>query len=248
MNNSAICVITINPNIEMVKFYNSFKKYDIFFIIDDLFFNTKELNEMYPNIQFIQIDNKTCNETGYIHSSYMPTSSLIFNEIIGWDRAIYFFCNIKTNYKNVWFFEDDLFIYNEETINVIDEKYTNADILCRDKNPESKPDEWQWFWPAIQVEFERPYFHSPICAVRMSQTMLSCIKKYIEKHKKMFFIEAMFPSIAHYYKLTYYTPKEFEKIVWRHDWQKEEILKSDFVHPIKDINKHDEYRIYLSLQ
>ena len=246
MSSYAICIITIRPNKEMVEFYNTFENYNVYFIIDDSSFETKTFVELYPKIQFIVIENKLCEQQGYKHSSYMPTSSLVFNKIIGWDKAIYFFCNMEKKYDNVWFLEDDVFIYREKTIKQLDEKYFQTDILCRDKTPESKPDEWQWFWPAIHIAFEKPYFQSTICVVRMSSVLLSYIKKYVEENKKMFFIEAMFPSLAHFYNLTYETPKEFEKIVWRRDWQVEEIRKLDFVHPIKDISKHSEFRKKLS--
>jgi len=49
----------------------------------------------------------------------MPYSSLIFNEIIAWDRALYYFSVINKNYENIWFLEDDVFIYGEETFQML---------------------------------------------------------------------------------------------------------------------------------
>jgi hypothetical protein len=241
-NKNAICVLTITPNIEFIEFYNNFKNYDIFFVIDDNNYNCEMLKKDYPSINFVQILNDECNEHGFKHSSYMPNSSLVFNEIISWDKALYFFSNINKNYEYVWFLEDDVFIYGEETIQNLDSKYLNSDILCRDKIPEPKENEWQWFWPAIHINFEKPYFQSSICAVRMSKLLLYYINKYIQINKKMFFIEAMFPTIAHKHNLRYDMPEEFSKIIWRNNWQQHDLNKVDFVHPIKNFNMHKEFR------
>lgn len=241
-NKSAICIVTIEPHIEFVEFYNAFNSYDIFFMIDNNNFDCDKLKTRYPRLNFIQLSNNECENAGFKHSSYMPHSSLVFNEIISWDKAVYYFTSLNKSYDYVWFLEDDVFIYGEETIQNIDNKYSNSDILCRDKNPESKPDEWQWFWPAIHINFERPYFHSPICAVRMSKKLLESIYDYISLNKKLFFIEAMFPTIAHKNNLIYDTPDEFKKIVWRCDWKQSDLNKCDFVHPIKNFEMHKKFR------
>jgi hypothetical protein len=240
---SAICIITIRPHIDFLEFYKDFKDYDVIFMIDDISYDTTVLQSAYPTIRFVQIPNEECNKHGFKYSSYMQNSSLVFNEIIAWDRALYYFTYINAMYDHVWFLEDDVFVYGEESFTHLDTKYKNSDILCRDKNHESKPDEWQWFWPAIHIQFERPYFHSPICAVRMSKRLLSHIRDYIDQHKRMVFIEAMFPTIAHRYNLIYDRPEEFQKLVWRNDWKQSDLTKLDFVHPIKDLSKHKIFRM-----
>jgi len=239
---SAICIICVRPHSDLVDFYNRFTNYKIFFLIDDYNFNCTYLRLRYPNVQFIQISNETCNKAGYKHSSYMPTSSLVFNEIIGWDKAVYYFSKIKTDFDFVWFFEDDVFIHGEPTVQNIDNKYPLSDIICKDKARESLPGEWAWFWPAITIHFDRPYFQSPICAVRMSALLIQHIRDYIDQHKKMCFIEAMFPSIAHHHNLLYDTPEEFQGIYWRHDWNPSEINQTGFFHPMKDIMEQNKYR------
>jgi hypothetical protein len=245
-NTKAICILTITPNIEFIEFYNSFKNYDVFFIVDDNSYDCEILKQKYPLLNFIQLSNEECDKNGFKHSSYMPNSSLVFNEIISWDRALYFFSNINTTYEFVWFLEDDVFIYGEETVQNLDNKYFNSDLLCKDKIPEPKENEWQWFWPAININFERPYFQSPICAVRMSKLLLHYINDYIQQTKKMFFIEAMFPTIAHKYNLIYDMPQEFSKLVWRNNWQQNDLNRVDFVHPIKNFNMHSIFRKNIS--
>jgi hypothetical protein len=178
----------------------------------------------------------------------MPNSSLTFNEIIAWDRALYYFTNINTSYDNVWFFEDDVFFYDENTLLNIDKRMPESDILCKEKNPEPKEGAWNWFWPAIHINFPPPYFHSPICAVRMSNRLLSHLNEYVKRNKVLFFIEAMFPSIAHYHNLKYDSPSELVQIHWRKDWTIDELNQNQVFHPMKNMEQQREFRSLLMLQ
>ena len=242
---NAVCLLTINPNEIWIDFLSRFTDYDIYIVVDNLKFDTEIYKEKYSNIHFVKITDDDCIQSGYIHSSYMPTSSLKFNEIISWDRALHYFTNVNTDYQHIWFLEDDVFLYNEQTLLNIDKKYQNSDILCKEKNPQPKENEWQWFWPAIQVLFPPPYFHSPICAVRMSKTLLSNINEYVKQSKRLFFIEAMFLSIAYRNNLIYEHCTELDQLYWRRDWKREEFNKDKIFHPIKNIEEHLSIRHYL---
>jgi hypothetical protein len=238
----AICLITIHPNKIWMEFLNKCKNYDIYIVVDDLTFDYENYKQLYPVIKFIKITDFECRQHGYIHSSYMPTSSLVFNEIIAWDRALCYFTNMTTSYEHVWFFEDDVFFNSEETLLQIDMKHSYADLLCKDKNPEPKEGEWCWFWPAIQIHFPGPYFHSPICAVRLSKTYLEKLNDYIKTSKKLAFIEALLPSIAYYNNLKVDLVEEFKQIHWRRDWELSEINSHDIFHPMKNIEQQATFR------
>jgi len=239
----AICLITTTPNKIWLEFLNNFENYDIYVVVDDLITDYKDYDQIYANIRFIKITDDECRQYGYIHSSYMPTSSLAFNEIIAWDRALCYFTNMNTNYEQVWVFEDDVFFYSEETLLQIDLKHSSdADLLCKDKNPEPKEGEWCWFWPAIEIHFHGPYFHSPICAIRLSKTYLEKLNDYIKTSKKLAFIEALLPSIAYYNNLKVELVDEFKKIVWRNNWQLSEINTHDIFHPIKNMEQQATFR------
>ena len=241
----AVCLITIKPNKIWLDFLNNFENYDIYVVVDDLVTDYDIYKNMYPKINFIQIVDDVCKQYGYIHSSYMPYSSLVFNEIIAWDRALCYFTNMNTNYQQVWFFEDDVFFYNEESLLKIDVKHSEADLLCRDKNPQPKEGEWDWFWPAIQIHFPEPYFHSTICAIRLSNNFLQKLDEYIKINKKLAFIEALLPSIAYFNNLKVNLVDEFKQIHWRKDWQNSEMNKHDIFHPIKNTEQHREFRLHL---
>jgi len=243
---NAVCLVTKEPSSIWIDFLASFTTYDIYIMIDNIGFDTSLYEVKYKNIQFVKIEDQSCKNAGYIHSSYMPTSSLHFNEIIAWDRALYFFTNVCVNkYDQVWFFEDDCFFYGQDTILQIDQKYPDADILCRDKNPEPKEGEWGWFWPAITIHFPPPYFHSPICAVRMSKTLLYHIDQYVKEHHILFFIEALFPSIAHKHGLTFQTIPELQPLYWRRTWEFSEFNRAQLFHPVKDILEQHKIRSLL---
>jgi len=242
----ALCILMIQPTHEIAAFYNGFSNYHIVFILDDSSFDCSEFRKSYTNIEFVQIPDEVCFMHGFKWSSYMPKSSIQMNEIIAWDRALYYFCWVKPHFENVWFLEDDVFIYDEETVENLDAKYPESDLLCRDMTPEPSEGQWDWFWPCVSLPFQNPYFRSMICAVRMSQTMLQRLSEYIANYRKMTFIEALFPSLAFYHSLKIDTPREFEKIEWCRDWMKDTtIFKSDFVHPVKNRGDHVKLRIHI---
>ena len=80
----------------------------------------------------------------------------------------------------------------------------------------------------------------------MSKTLLFWIKDYVLSNKTLFFIEAMFPTITYKNNLLYDKPVEFQKLVWRKDWNPREILKTDFVHPVKNMEDHVLFREIIS--
>jgi hypothetical protein len=241
----AICLITIIPNKTWLDFLNKFTNYDIFVVVDNLQFDYSQIKNDYPNVKIIIVTDEECKKYGYIHSSYMPYSSLVFNEIIAWDRALCYFTNLNKNYEQVWFFEDDVFFYNEETLLQIDTKYQKSDMLCKNKNPQPGPGEWCWFWPAITIHFSPPYFHSPICAVKLSNTFLSCLDEYIKVNKKLPFVEAILPSIAHQQNLNLVIASEFSEIHWRKDWKYDDFNTTNLFHPVKNMEQQEKTREYL---
>jgi hypothetical protein len=117
----AICLVTFRPNKIWCEFLNVFKKYKIFIIVDDNKLDLCDFKNNYENINFIQIKNETCKLNGYINTNFF------IRLISGWDKALYYFGVENKMYDYVWFIEDDVFFYNEDTIVNIDNKY--IDIL-----------------------------------------------------------------------------------------------------------------------
>jgi hypothetical protein len=231
-----ICLITFRPTKIWCKFLNTFTRYKIIIIVDDTSFDLS--NFSYDNITFVQIDDDICKRNGYINTNFL------IKQISGWDKALYYFGKKKFNY--VWFLEDDVFFNNDQTLNDIDAKYCDLDLLTAnyDINKLGKKNK-SWHWPLIDIKFNPPYYNAMCCGVRMSKNMLLKIKEYANKHKTLFFLEALFPTLCKKHNLKYDTPDELKDIVFRKDYYDNDINKTHLFHPVKDIIKHVHYRTIL---
>ena len=182
MSLKAICLITFKPNKIYLDFLNKFNTYDIYIIIDDNKNNYSEIKIQYPKINFIQINNEDCTKTGFTNTSYIT----IHKPVIGWDKALYFFSYyINCIYDYIWFMEDDVYFYAENTLQTIDQKYENTDLLCNSSFGEAKLDEW--LWDKIEIHLKPPYYCGMMCIVRFSQKMLQSVKDYASKNNTLFF-------------------------------------------------------------
>lgn len=250
--NNAICIICYKPNVIWLDFLINFKYYDIYLIIDDNTVNYKFYKTTYPSINFIQIDNNDCENNYFIDVNYV-----IKKKISGWDKALFYFAIKNNNYKNIWFIEDDVFFYNEQTIIDLDNNYPDGDLLSA-KYEEYNGTGYNWRWDEIKVNFDLPYYWAMVCCVRISKVLLSKIQEYASKYKTLFFLEALFPTITKKHNLKYIVPDELETVVWRNNWANEDhcsnkskfqfdwnqsnINKTNIFHPVKNIDKHIEFR------
>jgi hypothetical protein len=236
---NAICILTIVPNKIWLEFLNkNFNFYDVYMLIDrnDIDYN-KELKDKYTNIHFIQIDDEECQENGYMNSN--TTSVYVgFGKVIAWDKAFYYFSKINTQYQHVWFIEEDVFFYEEKTLLSIDEKYPISDLLSQNYGTNESGTNTDWVWKRIEIRIPPPYYCAMLCGVRISKKLLCKINEYVEKFSTLFFIEAMVPTIAKQCNLQYDTPEELHTVVYRHDWNVEDLSKIKLYHPVKNLELH----------
>jgi hypothetical protein len=237
----AIGLIVNKPNENYLDFLNKFTNYDIYIIIDDNSIDHGNIYcKQYSNLNFFQINNNICTSKGYINSSTMGLKKLVS----GWDKALYLFniFHLRNKYNYVWLFEDDVFFYNEKTIEDIDKKYPYYDLLANCDFQEG--DLKTWVWSGLKINLSPPYYSGMVCASRLSNRLLQAINDYAMKNKKIFFVEAFLPTITKHYNLTYFQPSELTSVVYRCDWEKEKekINKENIYHPIKEIKKHVEIR------
>jgi hypothetical protein len=172
---------------------------------------------------------------------------MIRKKITGWEKAIYYFSTINLNYDNIWFIEDDVFFYNENTLLNIDLKYPNADLLSKQYTVNINGNKKYWHWRSINIPFAPPYYSAMVCACRMSKKLLSKIKEYTNVHRTMFFLEAMFPTICKRTGLVYHTPEELNGIVWRKKYTATDLDVKGLFHPIKNKQQHTMYRNLIRL-
>ena len=236
--NNAICLITFKPREIYCDFLNSFINYKIFVMVDDNEFDLTQFRINYKNITFIQIDNKECEKNGYINVNYM------IKNLSSWDKALYYFGVINKKFDKVWFIEDDVFFYNEELIIKIDAKYKDDDLLSRYPDAVNNGDRKDWHWGSVtDIKFDHPHYGGMMCCVRMSRNMLESIHNYAKKHKTLFFLEILFPTIAKKNNLKYSNPDEFYTIFWPGGPLKDEDINANgLFHPIKDLDKHESFR------
>ena len=242
---NAVCLITHKPNEkkEYLDFLNNFGSYDIYVIIDDNNNKYDDLKQQFTNIEFIQIENDLCINAGIMNMNFIALQK----NVTGWDKSIYYFSkkNDLKQYKNIWFFEDDVYFHSEETILKIDNKYESQDILCNSSYKEANLKEWFWGRICKDIPFKPPYYCGMACALRLSTKYFNCIHQYIDKYKKTFFLEAFFPIIAKKYDLitTTKTPVEFSNIKYRTPVPKPDDVNVDYLyHPVKDISLHTTLR------
>lgn len=234
---SVVCLVTLRPNHIYCEFLNSFTRYKVFVIVDDNDFDLTDFRNKYKNLTFIQIENKKCEDTGY------RKTCMLNKEVTGWSKALYYFGVHTTMHEQIWFMEDDVFFYNEDTLLKLDTKYTDDDLLSRDDfkiNKDGKNTDWHW--PNIKINLEPPYHSSMMCCVRVSRNLMNHIHGYATQHNTLFFIEPLFPTIAMKNNMKHSMPNELNTIHWQHDFKQEDIDVKGIYHPVKDMNKHVEFR------
>jgi hypothetical protein len=118
----------------------------------------------------------------------------------------------------------------------------DADKSSERRHLPNNGDRKDWHWGITDIKFDYPHYGGMMCCVRFSRNMFKCIDTYAKKHNTLFFLEPMFPTIAIRNNLKYNTPKEFDTIYFQHDFKKEDIDMKGLYHPVKDMNKHVEFR------
>lgn len=231
----SICLITFIPNKVWCDFLNSFSKYKIFIVVDNNNFDLYEFKMNYTNITFIQVEDITCELHGYRDTNFT------LNKLIsGLDKALYYFG--ENNSEFVWFIEDDVFFNHEDTLLQLDHQYGNSDLLSNKIGENSDGNKTTWHWNRIHINYAPPYYSGMMCAVRVSNRMNQCIRSYANEHKTLFFLEALFPTIAIKNNLIYHNPDELNHIHYRDEFKEEHIDKNHLYHPVKDLNDHIHFR------
>jgi hypothetical protein len=235
-------LICYKPNDIWIDFLSKFTKYDIYIVIDDNSADYKKQYSVFSNINIIQINNEECKKNGFMNMNF-----IIKKEITAWEKSIYYFSTINTEYEKVWFFEDDVFFYNEESLLHIDSTYDNSDLLSNSYTENVNGHKNNWHWYAIDIQLQPPYYAAMVCCVRISSNLLSKIRNYANEYHTLFFLEALFPTICKVNNMKYDTPTEFKNIVYTKNYADRDIDKNNLFHPVKNMTKHNYYRNMLTL-
>lgn len=239
MNNVAIAFLTTIPKNETIQFAEKIEAvgFDVFIIYDN------EEN-VYLDEKLIRITDKECINTGYINSNISASSTHIHKNPIAWDKFIYFFCEIKTEYDFIWVFEDDCFIPSVSTIEKLNYNYNKYDLVTPNNFKNLNGKLVDWHWKSIFDKINPPYAFSMVCAMGLSRNTLNCVKSYKNDNNSLIYIEVMFNTLALQNNLNTIDPKELKSIVWLGDWGLNEflLLPNNVFHPRKDIENFNNLR------
>jgi hypothetical protein len=235
---SAIVFLTTIPNQATLVFAQRIKRelgHDVYVVID----NNKFKNDIVNDIIFIKAEESYCEKHGYINSNISDNATHIRKNPIAMDKFLLFFCVNDLPYEFIWVFEEDVFIQSIETLAYLDKRYSHYDLVTPN-NFKKSYNGLDWHWKHIVDKIEPPYYYSMVSAMGLSKNMLECIKAYVDKHKSLFYIEAMFNTLAMHNGLDVIDPLELKSIVWMGEWGLDEFLQlpNNLFHPIKSINEH----------
>lgn len=249
---SAVCYLTRVPDAETIEFAQALAQdprlsstVDVHIMVDDNNYRAQSNS----SIKFIQIDNNECISNGYHSSSKIE----LHKDCIAWDKAIYYFCQLKQNdYSFVWILEDDSFVPSVDAFVNLHEKYSpegNGDLICQKNDENLHGNTSGWKWADVVGKFQPPWYHSMVCAIGCSRKLLDAIANYIQQRRFIPFIEYMFNTICMQSHLKVVNPPELSTIVFRENWTWEHIRDrpNNWFHPFKNADVRRENRLRLAI-
>jgi hypothetical protein len=244
---TAIVFLTKTPHANTIKFAKEIQEktpFEVIIIADDYEYNHQKKTTMGMGSDVpitIQIGDALCVSKGYHHSN-INGATHIKKDPIAMDKFLYLLCE-EWNFDFVWVFEDDVFIPSVDTIINLHRNYCQYDLVTPNNflKQDTLPD---WHWKHIFSKIEPPYYYSMVCAMGLSKAMLDCIKKYVAENGELFYIEAMFNTLAMQNGLEVMDAFELKSIVWQGEWGIDEflLLPNNVFHPRKDIENHPTLR------
>lgn len=238
---NALVFLCVEPNKYLIELALEIKSEDlsIFIVIDN---SEYDITNLPSDITAIQYDNAICQSEGYIGSLLKVTLKNVFRPC-AWDKALYHFCVKDLSYEHVYFIEDDVFVSDKNIFRNLDKIYKNTDLLCSFNIPQEDDPEW-YHWREYNT-LQKPWYHSMMCACRLSKTLLGHIAKYAKINNRLSFHEFFYNTLAKNNNLTIQTPEEFKNIYWRYKWDLSKLIKGNLYHPLKEMELHQTYRAHL---
>jgi len=243
-NKTAVVFLTNIPNNGTIDFAERIAKetnFEVFIVVDN---NDVHFDRRIDNVDFIQVRDSVCKDFGYVGCNIDGKSTHIQKEVIAYDKCMFHFCNVQLNdFDYFWIFEDDVFIPSIDTIINLDKKYGSYDLVTPN-NFEKTNNALDWHWKHIVDKIDPPYYYSMVCAMGISNNLLTKVKEYVANNNQLFYIEVMFNTIAMQNNLSVISPLELKSIVWMGDFGINEwlLLPNNVFHPLKSVDEHEYYR------
>lgn len=247
---TAISFITLTPNKYLIDFcYDILDKIDtdIYIFIDNNNFVLPDSKNL--KLKFIKINNNDCIINGFqwvTFLMYNPNSL----QVCSWDKALFYFSNINTDYDFIWGFEDDVFIPSINTLINLYNKYVNEnnDLIVA-KNEGNFDGNFTWLWrQAYNANLPLPWYCSMVPALGLSKRLIQIINNYAKKNGTLVLTEILFNTLAMHNNLNVIIAPELSTIVYKNNWTIEDIKnnKNNLFHPIKNFENHQLFRNILN--
>lgn len=217
-------------------------------VVTDLEENTipLELKQKFSTIQFYQVSRKEVLKAGYwdfVFADRKNKKNVAKDFICTWDKALYLHVRESWKFKYIWFIEYDVMVPKRDTISYIDWMYPEADLLCSSHISYEQEPRFPW-WSHSLVD--KPWFHSMVCACRVSKTLLEKIHEFVQNYKKLFYLEIMFNTLAHQNNLKITNPPQMKNIVFSRKYNDVDVSPYELVHPMKDFEQQERiWKMYL---
>jgi len=255
----AIVFFCFRPPKEIFDFCLKLKndEYDIFVSIND---NNYIIPEYDINaITIIKLDENEVKNAGYFNSN-----NNIREQVTSRDKAFYYFNKINhTDYKHIWFIEEDVFIPTTKTISNIDNKYPDCDymsntyfIVDNDINnldnfnninkecpfvkysENSFYESWAFNDYNLIKYYGFPWLKGMTCAIRVSKNFLKHIDIFAIKHKTLIIDEVLYLTLSVHNNLSIINPIELSTIVFRCDFNSMDKITNYLYWNLNDIKEN----------
>jgi hypothetical protein len=248
MKNTAVFFLTLTPSNSTLDFASEISKYiETYVVVDNPEYNTKQ------NINKVKILKTDLEESVFKvkilktdSSKYKGINHVIRKPITSWDKVMYFLCEKLKHIDFAYIIEDDVFVPSVKSlINMID-KYHNYDLVTADNvsyfDSKTWP-HWKKIKPQTLQDFEyKNLYKSMVAMMGISRRLLNVVKLYNTAYKHMEFLEMFFNSLCYMMGLKQISAPELQNIVWRRNWNAEDIHDGFFYHPIKDFEVQEKLR------
>ena len=203
-----------------------------------------------------QVNDQLCIDSGIYRMN--PTISKA-SQVCTWEKALYFFTQVKREYDYIWIVEYDVFTPNIEIFDLLNHRYPTSDCLTRKlhyiRNSRFEP------WPDAKIApthlLPQPWARAMVCVSRFSGDLLNSVVNFVASHdaSEMEYasIEFIFHTIALRDGLRIDHAREFKDVTFRHrrrflfffqesEWQPEEIRENRFYHAVKNYSDQESLR------
>jgi hypothetical protein len=210
----------------------------------DIFVSVNDNNYIIPEYDKDVINIIKLNDTEVKNAGYFNSNNNIRNQVTSRDKAFYYFNRVNnTDYKHIWFIEEDVFIPSTKTISKIDNKYPDCDYMSNSYiivdndinnldnfnniNKESpfvkySENNYHQKWAFNDFNLEKyygfPWLKGMTCAIRVSKNFLKHIDIFAIKYNTLIIDEVLYLTLSIHNNLSIINPIELSPIVYRCDF------------------------------